>query len=152
VAAGLLAATTLLITIGATARTLGAPMIWAIDVALLCFAWCAMLGADLALRRNTHIEIDVFVRYLAPGTRRALAYLWLVVIAGLLLILIVYGMQLTFLNVERPLGDTELSYAMVTASIPGGAALMLWTVLRRLVRAATGRERLSLEGRDGRVL
>jgi hypothetical protein len=29
---------------------------------------------------------------------------------------------------------------------------MLWTVLRRLTLALKGRERLSLEGRDGRVL
>jgi TRAP-type C4-dicarboxylate transport system permease small subunit len=151
-AAAALAGCTLLVLLGAVARLAGTPIIWAIDIALLLFGWCCVLGADLALRRNGHIEIDVVVRRVPIAARRALGVVWLGVIAAFLAILVWYGVKLTLLNVERPLGDTEISYALVTASIPAGAGLMLWTVLRRLVLALKGRERLSLEGVDGRVL
>jgi TRAP-type C4-dicarboxylate transport system permease small subunit len=151
-AAAALAGCTLLVLLGAVARLAGAPVIWAIDIALLLFGWCCVLGADLALRRNGHIEIDVLIRRFPAAARRALALAWLGVIAAFLTVLVWYGVRLTLLNVERPLGDTEISYALVTASIPVGAALMLWTVLRRLVLALRGRQRLSLEGVDGRVL
>lgn len=147
-----LALATVLVVLGALARLAGEPLIWAIDVALLLFAWCCVFGADLALRGNRHIEIDVLIRRFPASLTRVLALLWLVVIGAFLGILVVYGAQLTFLNVERPLGDTEISYAFVTASIPVGAVLMLWTVVRRLLRALAGRESLSLEGRDGTVL
>ncbi len=41
--------------------------------------------------------------------------------------------QLTLLNVQRPMGDTEISYAYVTAAVPVGSLLMVITALRQLV-------------------
>jgi TRAP-type transport system small permease protein len=145
-------ATTLLVLYGAATRAVGEPVIWAIDLAQASFAWAAVLGADIALKRNSHIEIDILVRAFPRNVRRWLAVAWLVTIVVFLAIVAWYGIQLTLLNIERPMGDTGLSYAWVTGAIPAGALLMLWTAARRLVRGLTGREVLTLEGRDATIL
>jgi TRAP-type C4-dicarboxylate transport system permease small subunit len=146
------ALTTLLVLVGAIARTAGSPLIWAIDIAQASFVWACVLGADIALRRNVHIEIDILVRRFPRPVRRALAGAWLVVIVAFLACLVYFGVRLTELNVERPMGDTGFSYAWVTAAIPAGALLMLATALRRLWRGLRGEEAFSLEGHDGTVL
>lgn len=148
----LFSAMALLVFVGALGRTLGVPLIWAIDFAQLFFAWAAVLGADVALKRNQHIEIDILVRRFSSGARRLLAIAWLVLIAAFLIALVWLGTQLTRLNLERELGDAGISYGWVTAAIPTGALLLLVTVVTRLVRGLAGRETLSLEGRDGTVL
>ena len=146
------ALTSLLVFVGAVARTLGSPLIWSVDIAQAAFVWACVLGADVALKRGAHIEIDILVVRFSAGVRRVLAGLWWVVIALFLACLVFYGVQLMRLNVERPLGDTGLSYVWVTAAIPVGALLMLITTLRMLWRAWRGSEAFSLEGRDGQVL
>lgn len=146
------AATTLLVLTGAVTRAAGYPAIWAVDLAQATFAWTCMLGADIALRRNGHIEIDILVRLLPLVIRRALAMLWLFVIAAFLGVLIFYGTQLTLLNVERPMGDVDLSYAWVTAALPVGALLMLVSIARKLWGSLAGRDVSPLEGKDGAVL
>jgi len=146
------AGTSIFVLIGAITRTAGSPVIWAVDLAQLCFAWACVLGADLALKKNAHIEIDIVVRYFSTAARRNLAIVWMIAMAAFLAMLVWYGTQLTLMNTERVLGDVGISYSWVTAAIPTGCALMLATTLKRLYRGLTGRERLSLEGHDGTVI
>jgi TRAP-type C4-dicarboxylate transport system permease small subunit len=146
------AATSIFVLIGAATRTAGVPVIWAVDLAQLCFAWACVLGADLALKKNTHIEIDIVVRYFSKAVRKYLAVAWLIAIAFFLGFLVWYGTKLSLQNMERVLGDVGISYSWVTACIPVGAALMLATTVTRLWRGLTGREVLSLEGHDGTAI
>ena len=146
------AGTSIFVLIGAITRTAGSPVIWAVDLAQLCFAWACVLGADLALKKNAHIEIDIVVRHFSTAARRNLAIVWMIAMAAFLAMLVWYGTQLTLMNTERVLGDVGISYSWVTAAIPTGCALMLATTLKRLYRGLTGRERLSLEGHDGTVI
>jgi TRAP-type C4-dicarboxylate transport system permease small subunit len=146
------AGTSFFVLIGAFTRTIGYPLIWAVDLAQLSFVWACMLGADLAMKKNAHIEIDIVVRYFSAATRRLIAIVWLIAIAAFLAMLTWYGSQLTLMNIERELGDVGISYSWVTSAIPAGCALMLATTLRRLYLGLTGRETLSLEGHDGTVI
>lgn len=146
------ATTSVLVFVGALSRTLGFPIIWAVDIAQASFVWACVLGADIALKRNVHIEIDILVKLFSRGARRVLAIIFLVMIAIFLATLVYLGIGLTLLNLERPLGDVGISYGIVTSAIPMGAFLMMVTALRRLWRGLRGEETLSLEGRDGTVL
>lgn len=146
------AGTSFFVLVGAVTRTIGYPLIWAVDLAQLSFVWACMLGADLAMKKNAHIEIDIVVRHFSAAARRQIAIVWLFAIAAFLGMLIWYGTQLTLMNMERELGDIGISYSWITAAIPAGCALMLATTLRRLYLGLTGRETLSLEGHDGTVI
>jgi TRAP-type C4-dicarboxylate transport system permease small subunit len=148
----LFAGVCLLVLLGAISRTIGMPLIWAVDIAQLLFAWTAVLGADVALKRWQHIEIDILVRAFPASVRRLLAYVWLVLIIVFLAALVWLGAELTLLNLERELGDTPLSYGLVTAAVPVGAALMLVTTSVRPVRGLAGRQAITTGGVDGMVL
>lgn len=148
----LFAGVCLLVLLGAVTRTLGTPLIWAVDIAQMLFAWAAVLGADVALKRWQHIEIDILARVFPAAARRLLGLVWLVLIAGFLAALVWLGVELTLLNLERELGDTPLSYGFVTAAVPVGAALMLITILRRLADTLSRRLALTVQRSDGNVL
>jgi TRAP-type C4-dicarboxylate transport system permease small subunit len=130
---GFLAGCSLLVFVAAITRAFGAPVIWAIDVAMLLFIWCAFFGADKALRNRQHIIIDIAVRYLPQRLQRLLLIAHWAIIVVFLGALVVLGTQLTLLNVQRPMGDTEISYAWVTSAVPVGALLMLITAATQLV-------------------
>lgn len=152
------AATSIFVLLGAITRVMASfqsyvqPLIWSVEIAQLSFTWACVLGADIALRKNVHIEIDILVRLFPQGVRRFLALLWQILIACFLAILIWYGIDMTLLNVERELGILPISYSWVTSAIPVGAGLMLITVVSRLWRVLFRGEVLSLEGRDGMAL
>ena len=133
VARAALAGCAALVFVAAVSRAMGAPVLWAIDIAMLLFIWCAFLGADAALRAKQHIIIDIVVRMFPQRVQRALLIVHWSVMIAFLLALVVLGTQLTLLNVERPMGDTEISYAYVTAAVPIGSLMMAFTAMRQLV-------------------
>jgi TRAP-type C4-dicarboxylate transport system permease small subunit len=128
-----LAGCSILVFVAAVSRALGSPILWAIDVAMLLFIWCSFLGADAALRAKQHIIIDIVVRMFPQRVQRALLIAHWALIVAFLLTLVVLGTELTMLNVERPMGDTDISYAYVTAAVPIGSLLMAFTAMRQLV-------------------
>ena len=132
VARACLAGCAALVFVAAVSRAVGSPVIWAIDVAMLLFIWCAFLGADAALRARQHIIIDIVVRLFPQPLQRALLILHWTIIVAFLLTLAWLGTHLTLLNVQRPMGDTEISYAYVTAAVPVGSLLMAITAARQL--------------------
>jgi TRAP-type C4-dicarboxylate transport system permease small subunit len=127
-----LAGCAVLVFVAAVSRALGSPILWAIDVAMLLFIWCSFLGADAALRAKQHIIIDIVVRLFPQRVQRALLIVHWVLIVAFLLTLVALGTQLTLLNLERPMGDTEISYGYVTAAVPMGSLLMAFTAIRQL--------------------
>ena len=81
-----------LVFVAAISRALGSPIIWAIDIAMLLFIWCAFLGADAALRAKQHIIIDIVVRMFPQRVQRALLIVhWSVMIAFLLALVVLGG-------------------------------------------------------------
>ena len=122
-----------LVFVAALSRALGAPILWAIDVAMLLFIWCAFLGANAALRAKQHIIIDIVVRLFPQPVQRVLLIVHWTVMIAFLGALAVLGTQLTLLNLERPMGDTDIPYAYVTAAVPVGSILLGMTALRQLV-------------------
>jgi TRAP-type C4-dicarboxylate transport system permease small subunit len=122
-----------LVFVAAVSRALGAPVLWAIDVAMLLFIWCSFFGADAALRAKQHIIIDIVVRLFPQKLQRALLIAHWSIMVLFLLTLVWLGTELTLLNWQRPMGDTEISYAFVTAAVPVGSLLMAITAAAQLV-------------------
>lgn len=128
-----LAGTCLMVFVAAASRTIGEPVTWAVDIAQFLFIWCCMLGANQAMRRGEHIVIDILLGRFPMPVRRALDLMWSGAIMVFLAVIIIFGTQLTLLNIERTIGDTEISYALVTAAVPAGAVLLLVTTATKLI-------------------
>jgi len=140
VARGFLAGCSALVFVAAVSRAFGSPVLWAIDIAMLLFIWCAFLGADAALRAHQHIIIDIIVRLFPQRVQRVLLITHWTIMVAFLLTLVGLGTQLTLLNVQRPMGDTDISYAYVTAAVPVGALLMAITAAAQLAGFWRNRE------------
>lgn len=140
VARGCLVGCSALVFVAAVSRAFGSPVLWAIDIAMLLFIWCAFLGSDAALRAHQHLIIDIVVRLFPQRVQRALLIAHWSIMVLFLLALVVLGTQLTLLNVQRPMGDTEISYAYVTAAVPVGCLLMSITAGAQLAAFWRNRE------------
>lgn len=127
-----------LIFISAIARTLRYPINWAEDISLLLFAWVVFLGADLALRRADFVRVDMIVRKFPPKVQTAFYYAWYLLAVVFLGILIRYGIPLCFENVKRQFQTLGISYSWATISVPVGSALMILTIMIRLIKRGRG--------------
>ena len=134
----LLALLVLLVFVPAVSRTFNRPIIWSIEIAQLLFAWLAFLGANQAMRAGAHIGVDVLTRNLPPRVRQSVALFNLGLIAAFLAALLWYGVELTFVSVDRRFMTTNLSFAFATVAAPLGAALLLLTTLGRLAAVLRG--------------
>lgn len=66
---------------------------WSEEVVLTCMAYMAVLSAALAIRRNAHIRMTVFDRYLPKGLIRFLDILADVCVFALAVVMLVVGWQ-----------------------------------------------------------
>ena len=128
----LLALLVILVFVPAVTRTFNRPIIWSIEIAQLIFAWLAFLGANQAMRAGAHIGVDLLTRNLPPRIRQAVALFNLGLIAAFLAALLWYGVELTFVSVDRRFMTTNLSFAFATVAAPLGAALLLLTTVGRI--------------------
>ena len=145
VGAVLLAVITFLVFIAAVMRFFGHPLIWSVDLAQLLFIWLCFVGATRAMRERVHLGVDFLVRLFPFAARRlietALSFLFI----AFLLVLAYEGYKLTMLNWQRVFGDSGLSYAWVTISVPAGSILLTISILSNTVlswRSDEGTKRL----------
>lgn len=119
-----------LIFLGGLARMLHHPLNWTIDLATCLFAWACFLCADIAWRNDALMSIELVTRRLPPRWREAVTRLNYALIAAFLVYVVVAGIHLAWISRARSFqGIPEISYSWVTASLPAGALLLLFTTL-----------------------
>lgn len=133
VAVMLLAGTVIAVLVGAIGRSVGHPVPSGPEIAQLLLIWTCMFGADLVLKRGEHIRISALPDALPPGGRRLLHLICVVFILGFLAYCGWLGGQLALSNWAREMGASGLSYGWVTLALPVGCALMIFSMIRRLV-------------------
>jgi len=123
-----------LVFFAASLRWIGYPLVWSIDLAQLLFVWVCFLGADLALQQDRHIGVDILVRNLPLKVQHAITIPILIAIIMFLALIGGYGAYLAIINYRRQFSGLELSYSWATASAPIGSALMIRTLLKKLLK------------------
>jgi len=58
--------------VNAVLRLFNRPLNWSSDVAQLIFIWLSFLGADMALKKNSHAGVDLITRRLPDQVNRVL--------------------------------------------------------------------------------
>ncbi|NIC06115.1 TRAP transporter small permease [Billgrantia bachuensis] len=133
VAVALLGGTSLTLLVSSTARAIGQPFAGGAELAQLLFIWTAVLGADITLRRGGQVRIDALSVRLPLPLQRLVTGLCLVLMLGFLVLLVWHGFPLALSNWQRPMGVAGLSYGYITMALPVGAAMMIVSLLRRIV-------------------
>lgn len=129
----LLSAIVGLVFIAAIMRTLGYPIIWSVDMAQLLFAWLTMLAANQTFHHGQHASVDILTRRLSASAKEILFTGFDILMVGVLLVLLWFGIELFMANPQRKLGSTTIAYRWVTLSVPVGAGLMIITLTHRVL-------------------
>src|SRR6056297_814619 len=77
-------------------RSIGHPLNWGIDLSTFLFAWAAFFSADVALRKNRHVNVKVLVSKLPEKLQYYLALLNYFIVIYFLGYLIRYGIVQTY--------------------------------------------------------
>ena len=107
---------------------IGLSLIWADEVAVMCFVWSVFLGAAVAVRRQAHYVVDLVPdHYERTQTLVKLAAKLLCVI--LIYVMIVGGMTFASMGFGRRSFALGLPMAYVFVAVPvSGIAMALFTV------------------------
>jgi len=127
-----LAALILLVFFAAIFRFFGVNVAWSIDIAQLMFAWTTFIGADLALRKNKHMGVNLLIKQCPMRVQRIVLFLCYLVIVCFLLVIVFYGARLSIINYRRFFATLPISFSFVTAAAPVGAFLMLCTMVTHI--------------------
>ena len=117
----------------AIARTVGMPVNWAQDISLLAFAWLTFIGSDIIIKTGNLIRIDMVVNLFPKSIQKILTLIFDLMMLLFLLVLIVYGFILVSQSWNRTFNTLKLSYAWCTLAVPGGALLMFFSAVGKLI-------------------
>lgn len=125
----------LIVTVFAAAvlRFFGIDMSISTDLAQLTFAWISFIGADLAMRKDRHMGVDVVTSKLSGAVQNGLRLFNYVLALVFLLIIVYFGINLCIVNAARKYQTLYISYSWATVSCPIGCALMCVTAVKRIV-------------------
>lgn len=117
----------------------GQPWGWVEEVTVFTFVWLTMLGASAVVHVEGHCSIDVLVRKCSPKTQRAVSILADLVVLVTLVLLIIYGIQLTIKGQTKLTPILGIPYSYVDASIPVSCSFMLMYYGRMFWNSLRGR-------------
>jgi len=133
VARASIALLTLLVFVSAVARTMRQPVGWAVDLAIFLFVWCVFLCADMAMRNDKLVTVDIVTAYLPKKVQFYLKIVNNSLIVVFLAFLIYYSLQLAYTSrFVRFQGIAWVSYSWVVMSVPVGCTLLLVTTALKL--------------------
>jgi len=122
-----------IIVISAIMRTIGIPINWGLDIALLLFTWSTFLGADIAFREGKFISVDILFLKMPKNLQRTLELVIYIIIFVFLSTLIYLGAILSVFTWPRAFqGIPALSYTWVTISVPICSFLMIITTVIKI--------------------
>ena len=113
-------------------------MAWNIDMALLLLAWTAFLGADIAWREGRLVGVDLVTRRLPHLPQKIIQLIVYFAILILLVLIVVFGIQLSITERLRRFQSLPIPYSLVTLSLVIAASSMIISTIIKIRRAILG--------------
>ncbi|PTE20372.1 hypothetical protein C5F48_17865 [Cereibacter changlensis JA139] len=137
ISAGLLLAVVGLLLSGVVSRyVFAAPVVWIEEAASICFLWLAMLGAAIALDRNEHLRLTLFLNMLPERLRPFVETLALLTIGSFLVGLMRVAFEYAYEEWFITSAALNIPNTFRVAAIPLGMAMMLGILLVHLFRTS----------------
>ena len=117
----------------AIARGIGKPLAWSLDVAQLLLCWTSLVGADVAVRHDKFIGLDLFTRKMPVKVQKVLEIVVHVLMQVAYCIFIYDGVMLSIKSWKRSFQTLPISYSFVTIALPVMSALMTLTNILKII-------------------
>ena len=138
-----LASIVIIILAGGVGRSVGHPLIWSLEIAMVVFAWVSVLAIDYALQNRRHIGVDAVVRLFPHIARRCCTWFNETLILIFLGCGVWYGYSFTFATAGSQLPVTGLSSAWLNSAVPTGCVLMFINTALHMVSGCPESEEVS---------
>ncbi len=116
------------------------PVIWIEEAASICFLWLAMLGSAIALDRNEHLRLTLFLKMLPDDFRKFVEALALVVVATFLVALMYSAFEYAYEEWAITSAALNIPNTFRVAAIPFGMVMMLCIVTVYALRTTARRD------------
>jgi TRAP-type transport system small permease protein len=123
-----------LVFLSAILRFFRVSMAWNIDMALFLLSWTAFLGADIAWRSGRLVGVDLVTNLFPPALRKIIQILIYAVIFAALVIIVIYGTRLAWIERVRKFQSIPMPYSLVTMSLVTAALSMSVSTILKIRR------------------
>lgn len=110
--------------------------IWAEELAKFMFVWVTMLASSLAIRKNAHLRVDLFVDLMRPKYRLILQIVSYIAILGLLVYICRLGITLMGNTMVNRSAGLRVPMAIPYSAVPIGCFLMALTCIEFIAKKA----------------
>jgi TRAP-type C4-dicarboxylate transport system permease small subunit len=116
--------------IAAVFRTIGMPIRWGFDIALLLFTWSTFLGTDIAFRKKGLVCVDMLVNKLPAKAQWVIGIFVYICVLSAIIFMMYHGTRLTIFTRPRVFNALPtVSHSWATASVPVSMFFMLISCL-----------------------
>ena len=120
-----------LVFLSAVLRFFRLSVAWNMDLALLLLPWTAFLGAGIAWRSNQLAGIDLLTRKLPSFSKNIIKLVVCCIIACALLIIIIFGARLVWIERLRTFQSLPIPFFLVTLSlVVAGFSMLVSTIIK----------------------
>ena len=123
----------------ASRYVLSTPIIWADEIASMSFLWLAMIGAALAIDRNDHLRLTIFLQLFPDRIRSFVSTLALLLVAVFLVVMLRPAFEYAYEESYVTSPALELPMTYRAAALPFGMLLMAILAIAKAVRESTPR-------------
>jgi TRAP-type transport system small permease protein len=123
-----------LVFLSAILRFFRVSMAWNIDMALFLLSWTAFLGADIAWRSGRLVGVDIVTSRFPQAMQKIVQILIYLVIFTALVIIVVYGIRLAWIERVRKFQSIPMPYSLVTMSLVTAALSMSVSTILKIRR------------------
>ncbi|MFC5387360.1 TRAP transporter large permease subunit [Aquamicrobium segne] len=141
VSALLMAAVVVLLMAGVISRyVINTPLVWVEEAASICFIWLAMLGSAIALDRNEHLRLTLFLRLLPDRLQGPVEATALAAVAAFLIGMLPIAYEYAYEEWFITSAALHIPNTFRVAGIPVGFTMMLGLLIAHAFRAHSLRE------------
>ena len=136
----------ILILIAAIGRAIGYPLIWSIEISMVLFAWVSMFSIHYAQANQRNMGIDFLVKHFSLRIQHALYYVSQILIIAFLGFGVWSGYIFSWDTRAHILPVSEISNVVLSAAVPTGCLLMMFTCIEQLIERINTRQVVSARG------
>jgi TRAP-type C4-dicarboxylate transport system permease small subunit len=119
-----------------TRYVLNDSLAWTEEIARYLLMWLTFIGAATAMRRGTHISVEVAHIFLPPTAVRVLNFVIDVIVLGFVGLLCWFSISIAKLMQIQTMTVVQWPMSVVYGGIAIGCFLILWRAIQRFIQAA----------------
>jgi len=118
----------------------GSSMEWTDEISRLLLVWMTFTGFGLVILERKEIIAQVFTQWLSPQAKKNWSRSMDLLVLVFNIFLVIFGLQMTHFSWDIKTESLELPFSYFYVSIPLGAILAVYYLIKRLRTNAIGRK------------